>query len=196
MTDSADPPRFPSDEELLNAGWVRTSRRDRLILSVPRVGEVYWVDFPRDAYAPEFEGEHPGIVIRGARRLHDPCIVVPLTSRDQQSRAHALELTKNPNPVGRRSGIRVWAVCDHLYTVPLARLRPLSDTAGRRVYPRVEAVDQLAVFTEVQKVLAALYTAPGPPPLSPAAAPRPRGPNTLSLPAARAAAPPSESTDD
>lgn len=59
MTDSADPPRFPSDEELLNAGWVRTSRRDRLILSVPCVGEVYWVDFPRDAYAPEFEGEHP-----------------------------------------------------------------------------------------------------------------------------------------
>ena len=196
MTDFGTPPQFPSDDELRKAGWIRISRRERLILSVPRVGEVYWIDFPHDAYAPEFEGEHPGIVIRGARRLHDPCIVVPLTSRDQQDRTHALELTKNPNPVGRKAGIRVWAVCDHLYTVSLARLRPLSDVAGRRIYPRVEAVDQLAVFTEVQKVLAALYTAPAPPPLPSAAAPRPRGPNTLSLPGTRPASPTTGSTDD
>ena len=176
MSDEPPQSAFPSDADLLKAGWVRISRRDRLVVSVPRVSEVYWVDFPRDAYAPEFEGEHPGIVVRGARRLHDPCIVVPLTSRDQLGRAHSLELSRNPNPLGRQSGIRVWAVCDHIYTVALGRLRPLTDRTGRRIYPKVDPVDQQAVFTEVQKVLAVLHMAPSPQALPPAAAPRSKHP--------------------
>jgi hypothetical protein len=62
---------FPTDGELDAAGWVRKSRRDRRILSRPRVGQYCWVDFPHDAYVPEFVGEHPGVVIRAARSLND-----------------------------------------------------------------------------------------------------------------------------
>jgi hypothetical protein len=48
---------WPTDSELKDAGWVKISRRERKILSRPRARQYYWVDFPHDAYAPEFVGE-------------------------------------------------------------------------------------------------------------------------------------------
>lgn len=92
---------FPSDDEIRAAGWVRISRRDRLITSTPRVGQYFWIDFPHDAYPPEFVGEHPGIVVRAARQIHDTCIVVPLTSTPQVEAKHTHQLTQSESGVTR-----------------------------------------------------------------------------------------------
>src|SRR3546814_20111184 len=45
---------FPQHHEIIKAGYIPISRRERRIQSRPRVGQMYWVDFPHDAYVPEF----------------------------------------------------------------------------------------------------------------------------------------------
>lgn len=152
--------RSPTAADLRSAGWVRTSRRERLIQSTPRVGRYFWIDFPHDAYPPEFVGEHPGIVIRAARRLHDTCIVVPLTSRPQPGVPHAYGLKRNPNPKGEADGVIACAICDHLYTIHIARLRPLRDRTNRPFYPRADVHDMQGIFTAIRGALPAMFRLP------------------------------------
>jgi len=189
MSDT-DPPTLPDDETLLRAGWVRISRRARRILSRPRVGQAYWVDFPHDAYEPEFVDEHPGIVVRAARSLHDTCIVVPLTTRPQGDERHVHRLGVNPNPVSSANGVVSFAICDHLYTINICRLRPILDRKGQPIYPRVSPDDLKAIFVRIGSVMPEIANpATGEPvPSGPSLAsppPRAKGPNTLSLPASR-----------
>jgi uncharacterized protein YifN (PemK superfamily) len=99
------------------------------------VGQVYWVDFPTDAYAPEFEEMHPGVIIRAARSMAAHCIVVPLTHRAQPDNPHAHQLAKNPRPGDTAPA---WAVCDHIYTVALGRLRAITNQHGKPVNPRLD----------------------------------------------------------
>src|SRR4051812_36947187 len=94
---STETDAFPSDAEVEARGWVKRHDCARKIQSTPRVGQYFWIDFPRDAFAPEFVGEHPGIVIRAARRLHDTCVVVPLTTRrPNEDERHVYQLGQNP----------------------------------------------------------------------------------------------------
>jgi uncharacterized protein YifN (PemK superfamily) len=139
---------------------VKSSRRDRLIASTPRVGQYFWVDFPHDAYKPEFTGEHPGIVIRAARHLEDACIIVPVTSSPWDNAKHMHRLTRNPNPRGHAEGVVAWAVCDHLYTVHAARLRPVTDLRRRPIYPKVAPDDLQAVFAAIRKALHHVFETP------------------------------------
>lgn len=143
---------FPTDEEITKAGWVKSSKRERIVTSVPRVGQAYWVDFPRDAYVPEFVGEHPGIVVRAARKLHDTCVVIPMSTRDQGSVKHTHKLKTNPNPKSREKGIVSYAVCDHLYTINIARLRPFS-FKGRNVYARIEVDDLKEIYRHLREAI-------------------------------------------
>ncbi|WP_395612763.1 type II toxin-antitoxin system PemK/MazF family toxin [Allosphingosinicella sp.] len=174
---------FPQHHEIVAAGYVPISRRERRIISRPRVGQMYWIDFPHDAYAPEFVNEHPGIVIRAAKSLHDTCIILPVTSSEQKAGTHFHELSTNPNPKGEADGITAYVVCDHIYTVNINRLRPLV-WEGKAIYPRVEQHDMDAIFGVLKQVLAGAFA---PPPPAPAVAPVPArparkaGPNTLSL---------------
>lgn len=145
---------FPTHEEIVRAGYVPLSRRVGRLQSRPRVGQMYWVDFPHDAYAPEFEREHPGIIVRAANKLlHDTCIVLPVTSAEQRAGTHFHKLSRNPNPKGHDQGITAYAVCDHLYTVNTNRLRPLVNSSGRLVFPKVDPEDMKEIFTAMEKVL-------------------------------------------
>lgn len=179
---------FPSDDEILRAGWIRPSRRQRIVTSTPRVGQAYWVDFPRDAYAPEFVGEHPGIIVRAARKLHDTCVVIPMTTRDQLNVKHTHKLKINPDPRSRARGVISYAVCDHLYTINIARLRPFTDR-GRNVYPKVDGDDLREIYKHLREALPhvlSLELKAQAEPIGevkhPAQAPkRPDGPNTLHL---------------
>ena len=186
ITEAGHP--FPHHHEIIKAGYVPISRRERRILSRPRMAQMYWIDFPHDAYAPEFVGEHPGIVIRAANSLHDTCIILPVTSRKQKAGTHFHELSKNPNPKGQEEGRIAYVVCDHLYTVNINRFRPLVHK-GKAIYPKVEPDDLTAIFAIVQKVLGAAFnpaqavlTAGTPALATTAAAPaKPLGPKTLTL---------------
>jgi mRNA interferase MazF len=131
-------------------GWIAPSRRNRIVTATPRVGQCYWVDYPHDAYPPEFVGPHPAVVVRAARRLDDTCIVVPLTSTPQITAPHIHQLGRNPNP--REPSLTTWAVCDHLYTIHLARLRPFSNK-WTKVYPRVDSADLTAIFQAIKNAM-------------------------------------------
>jgi uncharacterized protein YifN (PemK superfamily) len=144
---------WPSDEEIEAKGWVKESRRDRRINSAPRAGQYYWVDFPHDAYEPEFVGEHPGIVIRGGKLTHGTCIVVPVTTRPQVEERYVHQLKVNPNPKGEKEGKVGYVICDHLYTVNICRLRPVIGLKGQVIYPRIESADFAHICELVQLAL-------------------------------------------
>lgn len=176
---------FPHHHEIIRAGYVPVSRRERRILSRPRMAQMYWIDFPHDAYAPEFVGEHPGIVIRAANSLHDTCIILPVTSRKQKAGTHFHELSKNPNPKGQEESRIGYVVCDHLYTININRFRPLVHR-GKAIYPKVEPHDMAAIFEVVRTVLGTAFGSAQPivaaETLAPVAAPaKPLGPKTLTL---------------
>lgn len=88
MADDAQDPEWAGEARA--SGWVRPSRRTPIIGSAPRLWQYYWVDFPHDAYTPEFVNEHPGIVVKAARRLADTCIIVPITSTPPSRRKTCL----------------------------------------------------------------------------------------------------------
>lgn len=187
FTDDGHP--FPHHYEIIRAGYVPISRRERRIVSRPRMGQMYWIDFPHDAYAPEFVNEHPGIVIRAANSLHDTCVILPVTSAQQRAGTHFHELSKNPNPKGHAEGRTAYVVCDHFYTVNINRLRPLVHK-GQAIYPKVEPHDLTAIFAVVQTVLGTAFApaqaavaaaAAAPSSAAPAVAPKPLGPRTLTL---------------
>jgi uncharacterized protein YifN (PemK superfamily) len=158
------------------AGYVRNTRRQHSLHSTPRVGQVFWVDFPADAYSPEFVGEHPAVVVRAAQRMSDPCIVVPLTHSQNTNTPHAHKLRKNPD---RNDGRDAYAICSHLYTISLGRLRRFEQkTFQKDVYLAPD--DQEAIFANIRRALARVFSAPAPF-VPPPAQPKPRGPNTLSL---------------
>jgi uncharacterized protein YifN (PemK superfamily) len=180
---------FPLHHEIIRAGYIPISRRERRIQSRPRIGQMYWVDFPHDAYVPEFVNEHPGIVIRAATSLNDTCIILPVTSAQQKAGTHFHQLSKNPNPRGHAEGRIAYVVCDHLYTVHVNRLRPMLSLKYQVVFPKVEPHDMTAIFSIVEKVLAlaaapshaAVAAAAAAAAAPPAAAAKPLGPNTLTL---------------
>lgn len=159
------------------AGYVLKSRRQHSLHSTPRVGQVFWVDFPSDAYVPEFVGEHPAVVVRAAQRMSDPCIVVPLTHSLNVKTPHAHKLNKNPD---KRDARDAYAICSHLYTVSLGRLRRFEQKSFQKdVY--LDIADQEAIFDNIRRALARVFSAPAPF-VPPPAQPKIRGSRTLSLP--------------
>ena len=149
-------PRFPNDAELHRAGWLRPSRRlrDPAIVSSPRVGSAFWVDFAHDHYEPEFCGEHPGVVLRAVSNLSSgTCIVVPLSTAEQRALPYIHMLAENPNPKGRAEGRVAYAVCNHLYTVHVNRLRPFRTQRGSVALARVNEGDLRAIFCAVRAAM-------------------------------------------
>ena len=106
----ASAPHGSTDAAALQAaGWVRQGRRQHTLHGTPRVGQVFWVDFPHDAYAPEFVGEHPGMIIRAANRMSAPVVLVPLTHRLAIDNPHAHKLGTNPD---RNDPRDAFAICN------------------------------------------------------------------------------------
>jgi mRNA interferase MazF len=105
----------------------------------PKVRDMYWCDFPKDAQLPEFWKRRPVIVIATDRSLHGALTVVPCSSQDQGGNRWAYKLTTTID-----HSADSWAICDKPATVAVSRLSV--DKSGRIRLPQDE-------FTEVMKVL-------------------------------------------
>jgi mRNA interferase MazF len=88
----------------------------------PKLGNVYWCEFPADARKPEFWKTRPVIVVSYANALLGPVLVVPLTTKPQSGNKLAYGMPHNPVPRETRAS---WAVCNHVYTVSCSRLSPI-----------------------------------------------------------------------
>ncbi len=110
MTEQAEPPppKGPQPEQ-------RPPRVQPRITAAPKLAQIYWCDFPRDAQLPEMWKTRPVVVVSYKNTLHGPCLVVPLTTEPQGGSPWAWELATSLD------GRRTWVVCNHLCTVAPSR---------------------------------------------------------------------------
>ncbi|HWA92607.1 MAG TPA: type II toxin-antitoxin system PemK/MazF family toxin [Rhizomicrobium sp.] len=91
-------------------GWVEPR-----IKAAPKIRQVYWCDFWKDAMLPEFWKTRPVIVVSYKNTLHGPCLVVPTSTISQEENrwGHRLSVTFD--------GVQSWAVCNQPSTVSPSR---------------------------------------------------------------------------
>lgn len=122
----------------------------------PRLGAVVQCDF-FGMIAPEMVKKRDVVVIARNKRNNQLVTVIPLSTTEPvelESHHHALE--SNPRPDGDKA-LKVWAKCDMIYTVSLARLDMYythSRRGGRQSVTRqVSRVDLLAIRMAVASAL-------------------------------------------
>lgn len=86
------------------------------IIAAPKIRQLYWCDFPKDAQLPEFWKTRPVIVVSYRNALYGPCLIIPTSTdpQDDNPWAHRLSVTFD----GKRTS---WAICNHLYTFAPSR---------------------------------------------------------------------------
>ncbi|MGH6869873.1 MAG: type II toxin-antitoxin system PemK/MazF family toxin [Rhizomicrobium sp.] len=124
-------------DEKTSPPWVEPQ-----IIAAPKIRQLYWCDFWRDAMLPEFWKTRPVIVISYKNTLHGPCLVVPTTAIDQSGNAWAHRISV------QIEGVQSWAVCNHLTTVSPSRF---SQFSGR--IPQVPEADFNAILAPIAKWL-------------------------------------------
>ena len=112
-----------------------------------------------DATKPEFDGYHPGVIIRACNTLNEATETVsfvPFTSTaPQKMTPYIHEMSCNPNPVDTRL---FWAICNHIYTVRLSRLELYYDSKGAHLAPKIETADLDAIFVAIRNGFTAMRT--------------------------------------
>lgn len=86
------------------------------ILAAPKIRQVYWCDFWRDAHLPEMWKTRPVVVLSYNNHLHSPCLVIPLSTVDHDPNdpwAYKLHFEID--------GVASWAVCNMPSTVAPSR---------------------------------------------------------------------------
>jgi mRNA interferase MazF len=87
------------------------------IKAAPKIRQVYWCDFWRDARLPEMWKTRPVIVVSYKNTLTGPCLVVPVSSERQDNNpwAHRLSVQLEGDVASS------WAVCNHPATLSPSR---------------------------------------------------------------------------
>lgn len=109
MTDETEPaPKGPQPEQ-------KPPRVQTRIIAAPKLRQIYWCDFWRDAQLPEMWKTRPVVVMSYKNALHGPCLVIPTTTEPQGNSPWAYKLSAYVD------GQSSWAVCNHPYTVAPSR---------------------------------------------------------------------------
>jgi len=93
--------------------------------SAPKIRQLYWCDFPKDAQLPEFWKRRPVVVLSKTATLHGAVIVIPCSTQTQQDPKLAFPLRTSID------GRAAWAVCDKPTTVAVSRLLPAQGAVVR-----------------------------------------------------------------
>ena len=104
----APPPAGPQPEQ-------KPPRVRPRIVAAPKLRQIYWCDFWRDAQLPEMWKTRPVVVMSYKNTLHGPCLVIPTTTEPQGDSPWAYKLCAHVD------GQQNWAVCNHPYTVSPSR---------------------------------------------------------------------------
>ena len=80
---------------------VRPPKVQPRIIAAPKLRQLYWCDFWRDAQLPEMWKTRPVIVVSYKSGLHSPCLVVPTSTEPQGSNPWAVVLSSSID--GQRS---------------------------------------------------------------------------------------------
>jgi mRNA interferase MazF len=85
--------------------------------SAPKIRQLYWCDFPKDAQLPELWKNRPVVILSYRNSLFSTVTVVPCTtgeSNEHNKWAFPLRTTIDGKPG--------WAICDKVTTVAVSRL--------------------------------------------------------------------------
>ena len=86
--------------------------------SAPKIRQLYWCDFPKDAQLPEFWKRRPVIILSYKNTLYGAVTVIPCSTQAQPNNPWAFPLATTID------GKAAWAICDKLTTVAVSRLIP------------------------------------------------------------------------
>jgi mRNA interferase MazF len=98
--------------------------------SAPRIRQIYWCDFPKDAQLPEFWKTRPVLILSKTSTLFGNVMVLPFSTKPQPDNPMAFPMM---SPI---DGQRTWVICDYIATVAVSRLN-----ASGRAIPRLSAAD-------------------------------------------------------
>jgi mRNA interferase MazF len=84
--------------------------------AAPKIRQLLWCDFPRDAQLPEMWKTRPVVVVSFRNTLHGIATVVPCTSKQPTDLGWAVRLGQTID------GGPSWALCNHVATVAVSRL--------------------------------------------------------------------------
>jgi mRNA interferase MazF len=101
------------------------------IKAAPKIRQLYWCDFPKDAQLPELWKCRSALVISYKNILHGAVTLIPCSSLDQGGNPWAYKQTTTID--GREHS---WALCDKITTLAVSRLS--ADKAGIRRMPEDE----------------------------------------------------------
>ena len=100
------------------------------LIGAPKVRQIFWCDFPKDAQLPEFWKRRPVIIVSYRNILHGAVTVVACSTRDQSDNVWAFPLETTID------GRAAWAICDKISTVAVSRLLP--DKSGVKRLSEIE----------------------------------------------------------
>jgi mRNA interferase MazF len=86
------------------------------IRSAPKIRQIYWCDFWKDARLPEMWKVRPVVVVSYKNTLRGPCLVVPISTNEQDQNPWAFRLSIMID--GRSTS---WAICNQPSTVSPSR---------------------------------------------------------------------------
>lgn len=109
------------------------------IKAAPKIRQLYWCDFPKDAHLPEFWKCRAVIICSYRNTLHGAATVIPCSSLDQAGNTWAYKQTTTID--GREQS---WAICDKITTVAVSRLS--TDRSGIRRVPEAEFNEILSLL--------------------------------------------------
>ncbi len=111
------------------------------IKAAPKIRQIYWCQFWKEALLPEMWKERPVVIFSYRNTLSGHSLVLPTSTDPQEGErarwAHPLSLSVD----GQRKS---WVICNHFYTVSNARLSP-----SKRI-PRIPDAE----FQQILKICA------------------------------------------
>ena len=86
------------------------------VKAAPKIRQLYWCDFPKDAQLPEFWKTRAVLIMSARNTLHGAVTIVPCSGQEQPGNKWAYKLGTTID--GKPS----WAICDKPTTLAVSRL--------------------------------------------------------------------------
>ena len=112
--------------------------------AAPKIRQLYWCDFPKDAQLPELWKKRPVIVLSKTATLYGTVVIIPCSTKSNQDPRLSYRLTTTID------GRDAWAICDKPTTVAVSRL-----TTEQGNIPRLKEIE----FNELLEVFFSLLPA-------------------------------------
>lgn len=129
----------------MNTPYKKPPRVQPRLRSAPKIRQMYWCDFPKDAQLPEFWKQRPVIIISHRNTLYGTVTVIPCTTlppKEEHTFSQKWAFSLNTT-INDKDG---WAICDKPMTIAVSRLSIHRQTI--KLLPKNEFNEMLSLVLE------------------------------------------------